>query len=155
MKTFLHSFFVFALLFAAGCDDHSAPEDRSVSYLLRDYTLGDTWQWVDTPYGELRIVRSQEELAPCITPNETLPADIDFSKYSLLLLNGIANNVYIEIHKSLYSEGEALCLNMDIYYGQLVLPAGDYFRIACLVTPPIPDGTEVQIKYNEIYDWPY
>ena len=154
MKTFLHSFFVFALLFAAGCDDRSAPEDRSVSYLLQDYTLGDTWQWGDTPYGEVRIVRSQEELAHCITPNETLPADIDFSKYSLLLLKGLTANLYHGIHKSLYSEGETLCFNIDIYYGEIVFPTGDYFRIACLATPPIPDGTEVQIKYNEIYDLP-
>ena len=47
-----------------------------------------------------------------------------------------------------------ICFNIDIYYGEIVFPTGDYFRIACLATPPIPDGTEVQIKYNEIYDLP-
>lgn len=105
----MHSFFVFARLFAAGCDDDSGPEEpRPASYPLKDYVLNSRRPWTERPYDELFVIRTTEDTADCIVPSDILPEDIDFSEYTVLPIQGSTNCRVREITKKLRCRTKSL-----------------------------------------------
>ena len=142
-----------ALFTAAGCSsvemnnskggspDDGTPEN-AVTLSCSDYTLNPRWSWTETPANKLIVIRSKEELANYIFPNDKLPEDIDFEKNTLLLVAGQATNGIESVKKNFVKADAQYIYSVTFLLNDTT--EAPKWRVAQLV-PSVPNEAKISL----------
>lgn len=130
-----------------GCNNNYPTE---ISF--NDYSLSTSCQWKDFVCdgydGELIIINNNEELNNYITcANDSYPV-IDFSEYTLLLVNGCSPNDVIDITTSLFKKNDTnrYTLNITVHLG--VLRVMDKWNISILI-PKVSNNATIKLNVQQ------
>jgi hypothetical protein len=149
------------LLFAVvSCDSSKEPsangemEEEAVSVPFTIFSLDGIdcfWVMLPTypiPQEELIIINNDRELKKYIVywGDISYPV-IDFSKYTLLLIRGVARANVVDICVNLFQNGRRYTLNVDIQLGPLAVMEGWAIGI---LTPKPSNNANITLKVEEV-----
>ena len=112
---------------------------------LSDLALNPGWSWRMEETNTLYVIRSAEELAAHVTGGEGTPADVDFSRYTVLFASGRATNGIEEIRKSFGRTEEGYLMSVVLY---LNLTEEAPLWNAAVLVPVLPVGSHVELQVN-------
>ncbi|MDR0510600.1 MAG: hypothetical protein LBH06_05865 [Rikenellaceae bacterium] len=128
--------------------------DVAKNVVITDYAVNDAWPWISggrgRGRGDMYVIRSLDDFYSCFKTQESAPTEIDFAKYSLVLVEGRANYGIASITKELpdIDNGKWLFrVNLalvDTYEAPL-------WRTAAL-TPALPVNADVTLSVSTS-DW--
>ena len=118
--------------FFIGCNKNNDNETTETP-LFTEYSLASTsCQWINLAYpldGELIVINSNEELGNYISCSDKNYPKIDFSKYTLLLADGVSTAQPVQILDSdlLQENPNKYTLKLTLFPGIFAAPSPWYF----------------------------
>ena len=155
MKTDISKITAFLLTMAvtaAGCstsnnEDEDHPIEYPIDVSFTEYSLGASCQWlnlIDDNNGRVIVMNSSEELEEYVDCTGGSYSDIDFSKQTLLLINGVATNAISGISKKLVRQSDNLyVLDIEITSNQIT---GDQSWNMALITNKLSEECAIELN---------